>query len=192
MRSYLILFVLLAAITTSCEKKDSSDIIFGKVEFSYDSIVSKLNDEMFKYDSLFIERARQDSLVIIRYLGGDGYYNYIPFSLIDNVFYEKRITPQEIEEGETETSIISIPTFMQKDTSFTYFPEDDFFPVFVVDLSFDKSKYIIERDNDGFTTTKQSLVDTTYKEIYYYDRNYNIYKFVNTWKDNKCVYIRKK
>jgi hypothetical protein len=189
MRYYVILLVSIAVIVSSCHKKKSVEITLGKTVFSYDSIASNLNEEKFKYDSLFIERVGRDSLIITRYLGGDGFCNSIPFLSKNGVFYEERITPQEIIEGETETSIISIPTFLLGDTAFTYTPEDDFFPVFVVDLSFDKTKYEIRKNNNGFITFKQSLVDTTYTETYFYDDKFNIYKFINTWQDNKCVYV---
>ena len=190
MRYYLMLFALIVVVVSSCHKKDPSEIVLGKTILSYDSIVSNLNEEKFKYDSLFIERIRKDSLVITRYLGGDGFHNIIPFSNKNGVFYEERQIPQLIIEGETETSTILIPTFSLKDTIFTYVPKDDFFPVFIVDLSFDKTKYEIRKDKGGFTTFKQSLIDTTYTETYFYDDKFNIYKFINTWQDNKCVYVR--
>ena len=190
MRYYLMLLALIVIVVSSCHKKESSEIVFGKTEFSYDSIVSTLTEEKFKYDSLFIERIGNDSLIITRYLGGDGFHNIISFSNKNGVFYEERVTPQIIIEGETETSIVLIPTFSLKDTTFTYIPEDDFFSVFVVDLSFDKTKYEIRKNDDGFITFKQSLVDTTYTEMYFYDDKFNIYKFINTWQDNKCVYVR--
>jgi hypothetical protein len=184
------LFALITVIVSSCHKK-SSEIVLGKTIFAYDSIVSNLNEEKFKYDSLFIERIRKDCLVIIRYLGGDGYHNIIPFSNENDVFYEERQIPQMIIDGETETSVIFIPTFLLKDTAFTYIPEDDFIYAFVPDLSYGKTKYEIRRNNDGFITFKQSLVDTTYTETFFYDDNFNIYKFINTWQDNKCVYVKR-
>ena len=189
MRYYLVLLPLIAFFTTSCHKKESSEMILGKTVFFYDSIASNLTEEKFKYDSLFIERIGKDSLIVTRYLGGDGFYNSISFSNKNGTFYEERVTPHEIIEGETEISIVLIPTFSLKDTTFTYIPEDDFFSAFVVDLSFDKTKYKIRKDKGGFTTLKQSLVDTTYTETYFYDDKFNIYKFINTWQDNKCVYV---
>ena len=191
MKLHFILALLMALVITSCNKQNSLELEMGRVEFSFDSIASKLVDEKFRYDSLFVERIRKDSMTITRCMGGDGYYNYSVFSLKDNTFYENRIVPHEIIEGETETSIVLIPTFSQKDSTFNYFPEDDFLSFFVPDLGFDKCNYEIKKANNELVTIKQSLVDTTYKEIYYYDQNFNIYKYINTWKDNKCVYVRK-
>lgn len=37
-------------------------------------------------------------------------------------------------------------------------------------------------------TIKQSLIDTTYEEIYYYNRVFFISKIINKWQDNICVY----
>ena len=187
----LVLFLLAIISVVSCNRTDSSNIVLGKVIFSYDSTISKLVNKEFKYDSLFINRIGKDSMIITRYLGGKGYYFYTTYSLKNHLFYENRQIPQLIIEGETEISIVLIPTFMQKDTDFIYTPKDDFTSVFVNDLGFDKCKYHIKNDNNEFITIKQSLMDTTYRETYYYDKQYNIYKFINTWKDNECVYVKK-
>ena len=189
-------FILLLSVVTSIvscnnDKPVSSNIVLGRNTFIYDSINSKLVDHEFKYDSLFVNRSRDDSITITRYLGGNGYYNYITFSLKNDLFYENRKIPQLIIDGETEIYTVLVPTFSHKDTVYYYFPKDDFFTVFVNDLSFDKCKYQIKKNNDDFLTIKQSIVDTTYSEIYYYDQFYNIYKYINTWKDNKCVYVKR-
>jgi len=191
MKLRLVLLVLTITVIVSCNKPNSSNIILGEIVFSYDSINSKLINQEFKYDSLFINRIGKDSMIITRYLGGKGYYFNTTFSLKNHLFYENRQIPQVIIEGETETSIVLIPTFMQNDTNFIYIPKDDFTAFFVNDLSLDKCKYQIKNNNDEFITIKQSLIDTTYREIYYYDKYYNIYKYINTWKDNECVYERK-
>jgi hypothetical protein len=193
MKLHLILgvLVLVYVITTSCSKQDSFEMITGKTILFYDSDSSKLTDIEFKYDSLVVERISKDSMTITRYLGGEGYYYHSNFSLKNDVFYENRIVPQLIIEGETETKVIFIPTFSLKDTIFNYTPEDDFTSVFVMDLSFDKCIYQIEKKNNKVLTIKKSLVDTTYKEIFFYDKDYNIYKYINTWQNNKCVYVKK-
>ena len=191
MKLHFILALLMALFIMSCNKQNSLKLEMGRVEFSFDSIASKLVDTSFRYDSLFIDRVNKDSLVIMRYLGGEGYHYYSQFSLKNRVFYENRIEPFVIIEGETETYAVLIPTFSVKDTIFRYIVDDDFTPFFVPDLGFDKCNYEIKKANNELVTIKQSLVDTTYKEIYYYDQNFNIYKYINTWKDNKCVYVRK-
>jgi hypothetical protein len=191
MKLHLVLLIIVFAVFISCNQSDSSNIVLGKMIFSYDSINSKLLNEEFKYDSLFVNRIGKDSMTITCYLGGKGYYFYTSFSLKNHSFYENRQIPQLIIENETKISIVLIPTFMQRDTIFAYIPKDDFFSVFINDLSFDKCKYQIKKNNDKFITIKQSLTDTTYREIYYYDQYFNIYKYINTWKDNKCVYVRK-
>jgi len=185
------LIALTVVTFVSCSRPDSSNIVLGKTVLYYDSINSILDNEIFKYDSFFINRITRDSMIITRYLGGEGYYFHTTFSLKNHLFYENRQIPQSIIEGETETSIIFIPTFMQKDTNFFYTPKDEFIAFFVNDLGFDKCNYQIKKNNNEFITIKQSLTDTTYFEIYYYDKYFNIYKYINTWKDNKCVYMRK-
>jgi hypothetical protein len=185
------IFYIGLVILTSISCINTSNKNTEKIIFSYDPISSSLVDTIFKYDSLFFEKTK-DSITITRYLGGQGYYYYSEFYLQNNIFYELRISPHIIEEEkEDSNTVISIPMFSIKDTIFDYFPEKDFLPAFVMDLSFNRCNYRMMKNDDEFITIKQSLVDTTYKEIYFYDKNYNLYKYINTWKDNKCVYVKR-
>jgi hypothetical protein len=185
-----LIIILISVIFASCNKQVPNKDIKDKIVLEYDSALSKLYYEKFKFDSLLIERMNSDSMIIYRYLEKNDNYWYSTFSLIENIFYEHRVVPHLIIEGETETSIILIPTFLQRDTTFYYLPEDDFFPV-SANMSFDKCRYQIKKNNNEFIFIKQSLTDSTYKEIFFYDKNYNINKFINTWQDNECVYVIK-
>jgi hypothetical protein len=84
--------------------------------------------------------------------------------------------------------IDTILTFAQKDTTFIYKSKRDDAIVLFVDLSLFDSKYTISKDGNNYKTVKQSLADSTYKEIIFYDKNYRIYKFINTWQGYECVY----
>jgi hypothetical protein len=143
-------------------------------------------DKPFFSDSFLITNYNKDSIIIKNYYKGS-YFQYTYFWK-NNDFYEERHIvnyPEQIFEIDT------ILTFSHKDTAFLYHSNRDDFIVTLVDLSLFNSKYTILQDRKGYRTIKQSLVDTTYTEIFYYDQNYDIYKFVNTWRDNKCIYVRK-
>ncbi|GHT00795.1 hypothetical protein FACS189421_13230 [Bacteroidia bacterium] len=128
----------------------------------------------------------KDSILIKNYYNGH-YYQNVYFNREDNFFEKRYVTnlPEDIFEVDT------ILSFSKKDTTFIYKSNRDDFIVTLIDLSLFNSHYIIQGENNNYTLIKQSLVDSTYKEIFFYDKNYHIYKYVNTWKDNKCVYVKK-
>ncbi|BEG99243.1 hypothetical protein [Bacteroides sedimenti] len=144
-------------------------------------------EKPFFRDSLLIIYYDEDSLLIKNFYKGN-YYQNIYFNS-DDAFFEKRFVsnlPENI------FGIDTILTFSKKDTSFIYKSKRDDFLVTLIDVSLFDGKYSILRDGDNYKTIKQSMVDTTYKEIFFYDKDYRIYKFINTWKNMKCVYnIRK-
>jgi hypothetical protein len=171
---FVILFLLL-----SCNRQIDKE--FTQV-LSFDIHGSSVNKPFFR-DSLVITYYKKDSILIKNYFNGN-YYQNIYFNR-DNNFFEKRYVsnpPAQIFEVDT------ILTFAKKDTSLIYKSRRDDFVVTLIDLSLIDGQYIIQEDSNNYKTIKQSLIDTTYKEIFFYDKNYNIYKFVNTWKNNKCVY----
>lgn len=63
--------------------------------------------------------------------------------------------------------------------------------VTLIDISLFDSQYNIAKEGNNYKSIKQSLIDTTYKEIIFYDKDYRIYKYINTWKGEKCVYMKK-
>ncbi|GHT70539.1 hypothetical protein FACS1894155_12880 [Bacteroidia bacterium] len=78
----------------------------------------------------------------------------------------------------------------RKDTSFVYKSAYNFIPI-VQSYSYADCQYNIRKVGDEYRSIKKSLIDTTYKEIFFYDKDYRIYKFINTWKDNRYVYVKK-
>ena len=144
---------------------------------------SQCNDDRFLIDSINIEYS--DSL---RMFFSTGDYKHLKvFHKGKNGIYEirKRFN-EEIECFGTDT----ILTFYKSDTIFLYHSAFNFVPI-VFYYGFADCKYELLKENDTYKTIKQSLIDTTYKEIFFYDKDYKIYKFINTWKDNECVYVKK-
>lgn len=175
-------FVLLMFLLVSCNKQSNK-------EFSYVLIFSPENSNVIKksllFDSIFIKNYYNDSILISRYS------NAKPIEAIffnDNgSFWEKRYRCNDLGEF---LGIDSILTFSKKDATFFYKSERVFIPI-IWQYSFADCLYSISKVGNEYITTKQSLVDTSYKEIFYYDKDYNIYKFINIWKNNKCVYIKR-
>ena len=106
---------------------------------------------------------------------------------IGNNLWEKRHRSNDFGEF---LKIDSIPTFFLNDTSFIYKSAREIFPVVRI-YSYADCRYIIKKQGEEYVTVKQSTIDTTYKEIFFYDKDFNIHKYINTYKDNYCVYIRK-
>jgi hypothetical protein len=143
---------------------------------------SQYTDNRFLMDSINVENG--DSFKITRY-NGDYQFKSI-YHRKENGLYEiRKRCNEELECFGTDT----ILTFYKSDTSFIYNSAYIFIPIVFL-YTFADCKYDIIKEKDVYKTVKQSLVDTTYKEIYYYDQDFNIYKYINTWKDNRCVYLR--
>jgi hypothetical protein len=181
-----IYILFLSVICMAC----NSDI--EKYSLICDKSVSSIVDDKFMYDSMFVSVYNADSIIISRYLGSEGFSLKSKFIKENGNFYELRLGPQIVEEGkENDTYITHIITFSLKDTVFEYCPKDDYTSIFVFNLGYDRCKYEIKKQNDNeYITIKQSLIDTTYREIYFYDRNYILTKYINTWRENKCVYLK--
>lgn len=177
-------FFLLIAISSfllHCNKNDANE---KHITLFLDTNNSRWIDEHFLIDSIKIEH--DDSLKIIFYTGDYQYFRSYYKSI--NGIYEIR---ERFDEEMKYFGVDTILTLYKSDTTFIFHSEFDFIPI-VFYYAFTDSKYSIISKNDIYKSIKQSLVDTTYKEIFFYDEDYNIYKFINTWQDNECVYVKKK
>jgi len=164
----------------------SSCINHGKTTvLKYDSDLSTVYEKRLIRDSIVIHYYSTDSILLLKYSNGD--YKQSVYFKMGNAFFERRISVSEIGEF---VRIDSVLTFSKSDTVFGYKSARKFIPT-VLDLSYADCIYTIKHESNGYMSIKQSVIDTTYKEIYFYDMNYNIFKYINTWKDNKCVYVRK-
>jgi hypothetical protein len=178
---YFLLFAI-SLLILSCNRQSKKEVIDILV---FDAINSSVDAPFFR-DSLVITYYKADSILIKNYFKGNYYQNI--YCNNENAFWERRFVsnlPENIFE------IDSILTFSKCDTSFFYKSRRDDFLVTLVDLALFDGKYTIQKEDNNYKTIKQSMTDTTYKEIFFYDKNYNIYKYINTWKENKCVYVKK-
>lgn len=167
----------------SCSKHLQDEVT--SVVLIFDANSSSQNKPFFR-DSLLVTNYKCDSIIIKNYFKGD-YYQNVFFSREERFFENRFVSnpPAGIFEKDT------ILTFARADTTFTYKSRRDDFIVTLVDLSLFNCQYSLEKIGKEYITIKQSLIDSTYKEIFFYDKDYRIYKFVNTWKDDKCVYVKK-
>ncbi|MDR3046361.1 MAG: hypothetical protein LBU51_01950 [Bacteroidales bacterium] len=177
MRHFFIITVVL--LLFSCSKQNDNRCL----TLLLDPKSSEYTDDRFLIDSINV--IYDDSLKIIRHTGD--YQFESRFHQDENGIYEIRERcNEELDCFGTDT----ILTFYKSDTTFIYHSAYKFIPlVFFYTLA--DCKYEIISIDNNYKTIKQSIIDTTYKEIFFYDKNYHIYKYVNTWKDNKCVYIKK-
>jgi hypothetical protein len=179
MQKCLLTCVIFFCLFSCGEKQTKSYLLL------YDTESSSMGKPFFR-DSILITYYDKDSIIIKNYYNGDYYQNIYFWD--ENSYAEKRFItnyPEQIFEIDT------ILTFTNKDTTFLYLSNRDNFIVTLVDLSLCNSKYIIMQEKKGYKMIKQSTIDTTYTETFFYDDNYNICKFINTWQGNKCVYVRK-
>ena len=182
MKSKFLLIITSISLLFCCNKNNNYE---KHVTLLLDTIDSNYSDERFLIDSINIEFT--DSISVF-FNTGD-YTNLRVFYKHKNGMYEIRERFNEKPDSEY-LGIDTILTFYKSDTTFIYHSAFDFIPL-VFYYSFADCKYEMLKENDTYKTIKQSLIDTTYREIYYYDKYYNIYKYINTWKDNNCVYVKK-
>ena len=146
-----------------------------------DKINSTIISPQFAMDKITI--TYKDSIYLKRFY--NPIFESTLFKVENNVFEARQIRNWNYDL----LGIDSILTLSLKDTTFIYHSTFDF-PVLVPQLSLADCKYIIQKNGHHNMTIKQSLLDTTFTEIFYYDNDFNIYKYVNTYKENKCIYIK--
>ena len=181
MKNYILSVIILFCLF-ACNKQTNKELTYT---LSLDTILSSTNESFFR-DSITITYYGKDSILIKnydnRYILENLYLNF------NNVFYEKRWVYNPIIDY---SGIDTILTFTQKDTTFIYKSKRDDFIVTFVDITFFDSKYTIVKDGNDYKTIKQSLADSTYTEIIFYDKDYHIYKFISTYRDDTCVFVEK-
>jgi hypothetical protein len=141
-------------------------------------------DEKFNLDSIGFKYSN-DSIIMYK----DRFE--IPFFKYKDAIFELREEYKDFTEYVRTDSIL---TFSIKDTTFIYesLIDKNFIPN-VFDLGIADCRYEIKKiDDNSYVTRKQSLIDTTYQEIYYYDKNFRIFKFINSYKGNVCIYVLEK
>jgi hypothetical protein len=141
-------------------------------------------DSLFVYDSIVVEK-RLDTITFAKYSNnGRPFVNKL--CKYDGDFYEIRELPElmgSVISMRTDTLI----TLSKKDTSVINPYERVYLAVW--GLQYGSMNYKFTKESNIYKTVKQSLQDSTYFEIFYYNDKYQISKFINTWRNNKIVYI---
>lgn len=173
---FKVLCVFVCVFVHSCAERNNTQI-----NLYTDIDKSVLSDERFNLDSVKFSYSSDSIIMLMNQFE-------IPFIEQNGSFYEVRKAYRDMIEYERTDSIL---TFSRNDTTFIYESviDGDFIPN-AFDYSLADCRYEIKKlGENSYKTTKQSLVDTTFKEIYYYDENYRIAKFVNIYIGNVCVYV---
>lgn len=180
-RVVLVMYILLVIgiLYISC-----GDIKEYKItSFYLDERESKIINYPFTFDSIKVYY--DDSIVIRKYKSNN---------INETILKKNKIGMEEhrtINKDFFDDMYIRTDTLLilsNKDTSYThYFITDNLY--LVSSYSYTSCIYTFTMvDEWKRKTVKQSLIDTTYSEIYYYDKNYQISSIINTWGDNTCVY----
>lgn len=171
------LFICVFIFCISCIQLEKEQITL-MIDFSE----SKIQDSRFAFDS--VSFLYNDSINIYYYLSYRS-FNQVLNATNDKV-YEVINTYDEISDELIKQDTLLY--FSLKDTAYTYLNENKRI-LTILDYRYASCKfYFKESENSWRMTIKQSLVDSTYKEIYFYDKNFRVNKFINTWQDNLCVY----
>ena len=154
---------------------------YSKNKLLIDAENSLVMDSLFVYDSIIIKN-QVDTIKFIKYSNGRPFV--MDLVLIDSNFYEIR----QIRHIVMIDSILmdTLITLSKKDTSI-YYPHEKF-TASAWDLQYGRMRYKFIKEDNIYKTVKQSMQDSTYFEILYYDDNFDIFKFTNSWRENKIVY----
>jgi hypothetical protein len=184
----LITVFLAGIILLSCNRNEKINLPL-KTELLFDSISSTICDSRFPFQKMIIT-AYTDSVLVERIHTGGKLRSYVFYNHNGNLFEVRpRINWYYENEGPVDFRMDTILTFSIKDITFVYDADDDIIIGTIFDYSIADSKYEIKKNGNTYKTIKQSLVDTTYMEIFFYDKKYNIHKFINLWQGNECVYV---
>jgi len=174
-------FIIIIICFISCTNKTSN------IRLTVDTDNSIIAEPLFIYDSITIKNS-PDSIIFIKYSNGRPYITRL-FER-KSEFYEIRKT---FDFGLTEDSLPSfridtLITLSTKDTSYNF--KYGLITLTVFGLQFSSMYYDFTREGNMYKTFKRSMQDSTYTEILYYDKNYQINKFINTWRNNKIEYTK--
>jgi len=182
---YIIIIIVLILGTISCkEEKQNITLLLSKRE-------SVINDKKIILDSIVINRSKKH--ILIRQYRGAGDYLEIKFIKINNGFSEIRKKFYGLIENKTDKikadlmPADTLPTFYKSDTIFTYKSNRNFYHS-TMDLSLGDGEYKIEKTENTYISSKKSAIDSSFEELYYYDVNFNITKFIVKYRGNICVY----
>lgn len=179
----IIISLIIGIALVSCEANK-------KVVLVLDKSSSHIDDDRFPLDSVCFNYT--DSIIMYKYYPKRHFEVY--FFKSENAVYERR-SVYDYNNSTISGEYVRddyVLTLSVQDTTFIYKYTQQFLAT-VWDYSYADSKYEIRKINEGeYITTKQSLIDSTYKEIFYYNKDFQVTKFINTYKENICIYIPNK
>jgi len=153
-----------------------------KVKLLVDMENSIVVEPLFVYDSITVNNLT-DTIIFTKYSNGRPFIATLVMR--DSNFYEIR---NVFDMDGDSCFVATLMTLSKKDTSYDF--ERGYIVLEALSLQFSCMHYEFTKEGGSmYKTLKRSLQDSTYTEIFYYNDNYQISKFINTWRDNKIVYV---
>ena len=179
----IIIFLILGII--SCKEKQQKTILNLSIKESVNI------DKKFILDSIVILRTEKN--IIIRQYRGRG--NHLEVNLIkgNKGFSEFRsrfyglVANDEDERKAQLMPVDTIPVFYKGDTIFTFKCNRNFYHS-TMDLSLGDAQYKIEKNGNTNVSSRKSIIDTSFEEAYYYDMDYNIFKYIVKLRGSVYIY----
>ena len=179
----IIIFLILGII--SCKEKQQKTLLKISTKESVNI------DKKFLLDSIVILRTEKN--IIIRQYRGRG--NNMKIILIkgNKGFSEFRqrfyglVANDEDERKAQLMPVDTLPIFYIGDTIFTFKCNRNFYHS-TMDLSLGDAQYKIEKNGNTNVSSRKSIIDTSYEEAYYYDVDYNIFKFIVKLRGSVYIY----
>jgi hypothetical protein len=179
----IITFCVAISICISCVKKTQTRTLLIDTEHSI------IVDSLFAYDSIVVNDDIFDrAITFTRYSNGRPFTANLHM-LNDNEYYEIRQIDNALMyfSNIQEDTILTLLTLSNKDTCSVFLYDRVCFAVW--EYQWGSMAYEMTKEDNIYKTFKRSLQDSTYTEIFYYNDKYQISKFINTWRNNKIVYI---
>jgi hypothetical protein len=178
---YVAIIAIVIICSLSCKEKEKKTILlFSQKE-------SVISDQRFVLDSIIIIKTK--TTMSIRQYSGRGEYWDIKFIKTNNNFSELREGFRYIQVGkpiDKPVHVDTLPIFSINDTFFIYKSKRDY-PT-TIDFSLGDAQYKVVKQGDTYVSSRQSMIDSLYNEYYYYNKNFDITKYIVKYRKNLCVY----
>jgi hypothetical protein len=178
----VIITVVIFCFLSCKEKEKKTLLLFSQKE-------SVICDQRFVLDSIIIIETK--TTMLMRQYSGRGGYLESKYIKTNNSFSELREGFHgNIEEGKSidkSIQIDTLPVFSINDTFFTYKSKRKYYPT-TIDLSLGDAQYKVAKQGNTYVSSRHSMIDSLYNEYYYYNKNFDIYKYIAKFRGNICVY----
>jgi len=180
---HVAIIAIVIICSLSCKEQEKKTILlFSQKE-------SVISDQRFVLDSIIIIKTK--TTMSMRQYRGRGAYLEIEFIKTNNNFSELRERFRGlIQVGkpiDKPVHVDTLPIFSINDTFFIYKSKRDFYHS-IIDLSLGDAQYKVVKQGDTYVSSRQSMIDSLYNEYYYYNKKFDITKYIVKYRKNLYVY----